>query len=149
MFKDFMINVVALSFLATACEMIMPDGSIKKYLKLIMGFMVMVTLLNPVLKNMQSPQEFEFSFEEFQSDEDFSAKSDAYILKLHEENIKNHIREKTGGDGEIFTELYSDGRVKEVTIRNSHIPLAVIEELKRELDCEKIQIINGDDNENQ
>lgn len=142
MLKDFIVSVLSVVFLGTVCEMIIPDGSLKKYFKLVIGFIMMSTLIYPV-KNIKSAPEFEFSFEYPMSEEEIRAESDAYILKLHEETIQNRISEICGDDVKIFTEIFSDGTIKEITLRGN-VSKSEIDKIIKETGCKNIKAINGD-----
>ena len=148
MLKTFLQSVIALAFLGTVCDMMMPENAVKKYFKLTFGFMMIFILINPLTKNINTT-DFEFSFDEFMSNEEIKSTSDSYILKMHEENISNYVSEKTGCKSEqIFVELYSDGAVKSVAIRDAVVPYGIIADLKIELGCEKIYIYKDDTNAN-
>ncbi len=147
MFKEFAVNVISLAFLGSIVEMISPEGTIKKYIKLIMGFMMIAILIAPFGKNSHIPQ-FEFSLDYDITNEEIRAKSDAYTLKLHEENIVNYVKSVLGENVEVFVEIYTDGNVKSVTVRGISVGEDVLNSLKNELGCEKIEVISGDDFEN-
>ena len=112
----------------------------KKYLKLVFGFMIMSALLNPVTKLKQT-EPFRFSFDSEITNEEIQAKSDAYILKIHEDNIKKHIETYFNPDAEIFIELFSDGSVKSVKIYCENPDILIKEKLKSTLGCENIELI--------
>ncbi len=147
MFKDFLTGIIALAFFGTVCEMIMPKGAIEKYFKLAFGFMMMFILISPVAKGINGTK-FEFSFDELMSNEEISAKNDYYILKMHEENIQKQVLEKVGDNAQVFVEVFTDGTVKSVTIRDVNVHDTVINELKTTLGCENITNIQGDDIDN-
>lgn len=144
MFKEFVISIISLAFLCTVSDMIMPEGSMKKYFKLAMGFMMMCVLISPVTKIIDIAP-FEFSFKQDMSNEEISAKSDAYILKMHEENIREHILNIIGNNAEAFVEINSDGTVKNVVIRCSYVSEGTLKSLKSELGCENIKVISEDE----
>lgn len=49
MIKAWVRDLAILVIFASMLEMLLPNGSLKKYVKLVMGFFVMLTILNPVL----------------------------------------------------------------------------------------------------
>lgn len=139
MFKEFITSVVSLSFLAVVSDMLMPEGTMKKYLSLTFGFMMMCALIAPITKTSEI-ELFEFSFDSEITNDEIQAKSDAYILKLHEENIRKYIVETFGEGTEAFVQLYADGRVKGVTIYTQNQDLHLLNEMKKTLGCENIEI---------
>lgn len=139
MFKEFMTGVISLAFLCTISNMLMPEGTLKKYLSLTFGFMMIATLIMPMVK-IKDCEPFEFSFDYDMNSEEINAKSDAYILELHEENIRKHIKELFGENAEVFIELYADGRVKSVDIYTEKFNLTDLEKLKKTLGCDNIEV---------
>lgn len=140
MLKGFIVSIVSISFLCIVSDMIIPEGTMKKYLKLVFGFMIMSALLTPVTKFKQT-EPFHFSFDSEITNEEINAKSDAYILKIHENNIRKHIETYFASDAEIFIELFSDGRVKSVKIYCENPDFLIEEKLKSTLGCENIELI--------
>lgn len=45
-----MINLLVMVFFTTVLDLLLPEGSLRSYLKMTMGFFVMLTLLQPVLQ---------------------------------------------------------------------------------------------------
>ena len=45
-----MINLLVMIFFTTVLDLLLPEGSLRSYLKMTMGFFVMLTLLQPVLQ---------------------------------------------------------------------------------------------------
>ena len=139
MFKDFIINVISLAFFCVISDMLMPEGTMKKYLSLTFGFMMICTLAMPLTRIINA-EPFEFSFDSSMSNEEINAKSDAYILKLHEENIRAYITEIYGNDTEAFVDLYSDGSIKSVAVHTPNNDPILLKELKEILGCENIEV---------
>lgn len=140
MIKEFILSIISIAFLSTVCEMIIPEGKMKSYYKLVFGFILMCVLIKPV-GNINNFPEIDFSSESVITEEELKAASNAYILKIHEENIKSRICELCGDDIEIFIELFSDGNIRSVTIRGE-VPSTTIEFLKTELGCNDIKVIS-------
>ena len=134
-----MVSVISLAFLCIVSDMLMPEGTMKKYMSLTFGFMMICALIMPLTQIIDS-EPFEFSFDSYMSSEEINAKSDAYILKLHEENIKDYIVDIFGAETEVFTQLYSDGSIKSVIIYTEKSDPLTLEKLKETLGCENIVI---------
>ena len=138
MFRSFFSGVIPLAFFAIVSDMLMPEGTLKKYMSLTFGFMMMCTLIAPV-KSFINTTPFEFSFDAEMSNEEITAKSDAYVLKLHEENIREYIRQIIGENAEVFIDLYSDGQVREVIIYTDTNNPLLLSQLKQTLGCDNIR----------
>ncbi|WP_315114600.1 stage III sporulation protein AF [uncultured Clostridium sp.] len=48
--REWIINIASLILLITAVEMILPDNSLKKYSKFVLGLILMTVLINPIIK---------------------------------------------------------------------------------------------------
>ncbi len=140
MLKDFVVSIASISFLCVISHMITPEGTMKKYIKLVFGFLVMSTLLMPAIK-IKETEPFSFSFDSEISNEEINAKSEAYILKIHEDNIRKHVESYFDSSPEVFVELFSDGRVKSVKVYCDNPDFLIMEKLKSELGCESIELV--------
>lgn len=142
MIKDFIYTIIGVAFLSVVCEMILPQGRMKQYFKLVMGFIMLCVLLKPAL-NITDYPEVDFSFDNTITEAELQAESRAYILRIHEENIRKKVMEVCGDDTKVFIELFSDGNIKSVTLRGN-VSEEKIEYLRNELGCENITLKNGD-----
>jgi len=50
LFRSWVINIVILLLLIVLLEMIMPPGSLKKYINLVTGFILIIAIISPILK---------------------------------------------------------------------------------------------------
>ncbi|WP_432665220.1 stage III sporulation protein AF [Wukongibacter baidiensis] len=57
--KDWITNIVTIIILISFLELLMPDGKIKKYVNLILGFIVMLVILNPILDILNNKGDIE------------------------------------------------------------------------------------------
>lgn len=93
--KEFVITLVTTMILITAVELIAPDNSMKKYLKFVLGLILIVVILNPILKFFNigenelknSIGSYEKKLKEKESDNDINVDSN----KLREESFKNNF----------------------------------------------------------
>lgn len=93
--KGFVITLVTTMILITAVELIAPDNSMKKYLKFVLGLILIVVILNPILKFFNvgenelknSISSYEKNLKEKESDNDINVDSN----KLREESFKNNF----------------------------------------------------------
>lgn len=146
MIKEFLLTLVGVVFLSTACEMLIPNGSVKKYYQLAIGFVVMCVMVKP-LTNIIQFSDFEFTFDSEMSEAQMQAESNAYILKLHEENIRKRIIEICGRDTDVFVELFTDGRVKSIRMRGEGIGADKILKIKEEMGTDNVEIVSGENYE--
>lgn len=93
--KEFVITLVTTMILITAVELIAPDNSMKKYLKFVLGLILIVVILNPILKFFNvgenelknSISSYEKNLKEKEVDNDINVDSN----KLREESFKNNF----------------------------------------------------------
>lgn len=48
--RTVMLNIILIVFLTTLLDLLLPEGSMRSYIKMTMGFFVVLTLLQPVMK---------------------------------------------------------------------------------------------------
>ena len=48
--KEWIINIASLVLFITAVEMLLPDNSLKKYCKFVLGLILMTVMINPIIK---------------------------------------------------------------------------------------------------
>ncbi len=51
--RTVMLNVIAIVFITTLLDALLPDGSMRSYLKMAMGFFIVLTFLQPVMQLLQ------------------------------------------------------------------------------------------------
>ncbi|HEY8361429.1 MAG TPA: stage III sporulation protein AF [Tissierellaceae bacterium] len=91
-------DLVILFVLISIAELVMPKGSLKRYIRLVIGFLVIFTIINPFVKllkldlnidkvvfNYMKPDTFNMEFE------DFYTKQEEQIEKIYTEKIMNDI----------------------------------------------------------
>lgn len=139
MIKTIIISIIGIVCVSTICDMIMPEGSIKKYYKLAMGFITMCVILSPIT-GIKDISQYEFSFDGGMSEEELRAESDAMVLSMHKTTIINRVKEITGTKKEVFVEIYSDGRVKSISIYKP-VTDEAISKIQQETGCTDIKIL--------
>lgn len=92
-------DIVVLFILISIAQLVMPKGNMKRYIDLIIGFLIIFTILTPFAKIIKK----DFSFDEtvfnysnsinlIDKDEiDFQLEQEKQIEKLYKEKIKNEI----------------------------------------------------------
>lgn len=109
--KGWIISIVSTVIFVTIIEIILPDGSIKKYVKLATGLLIMVVVLSPILKLVanssgieQSISSYVSSMSEYKSvdtkkaSEDFKEKTRETFVAGLKSSIEEEIKSKTGKD---------------------------------------------------
>lgn len=115
--KEYMTTLGTVLMLIAFANMIIPEGNIKKYVSLAMGFLVITAALS-VLPTKLS--DFSFSPESFElSEKDIAAaqaESRAQALKLHKENLKSAIESHMKHGSKAYVEVTENGEIISITL---------------------------------
>ncbi|AZR73546.1 stage III sporulation protein AF [Anoxybacter fermentans] len=84
--KDWVRDLVIIVIFASLVEMLLPNSSIRKYLKIVISFFIFLTVLNPILSLIDS------DFDVFYPFEDVSTKKEQQFIQHKGEAIKQHNR---------------------------------------------------------
>lgn len=116
--REYMTNIGAITMIIALANMIIPDGGMKKFASLAMGFMLITAALSFIPGSMA---DFSLSSQSFSiSDEDIEALQAEYradVLKQHRENMEKIIGEKLKNGGSVHVETSPDGDITRVTLR--------------------------------
>ena len=143
--REYIVSIGAVMTLASFSQMILPDGSIKKFVSLALGFMIILAVVSP--GNIEFP---EFRFEEgtfyYEENSEEMALYKAEVLKKHRENLKEIIEKKFKHGSKAFVEVDADGEIIGVTLNckgdESSAVAFIVNELK--LERERIKIVYED-----
>lgn len=115
--KEYMTSLGVILMLISFANMLIPEGSIKKYTSLAMGFMLICTALSffPSKEEVSffSAEQFTIPEGEIENNE---ALYRAQVLKKHRENLEETIKGKLKNGGKAFVEVSPDGDVISVTL---------------------------------
>lgn len=115
--KEYMIGLGSVIMMISFAEILMPEGSVRSFATLAMGFMVITAVVMPLGSMGES---FVFSAESFSLDEASLEKAEAEyragVLKEHRENITEKINEKIKHGSKVAVEVSPDGEITRVTI---------------------------------
>lgn len=115
--KEYMTTLGVILMLISFSNMLIPEGSIKKYTSLAMGFILICSALSfiPADKNdaFFDIEPFTFSEEEIEENE---ALYRAEVIKKHRENLENAVKAKLKNGGRVYVEVNPQGEVSSVTL---------------------------------
>lgn len=142
--REYIISLGSVMTLSALAQMLMPEGSIKKFASLAIGFMIVATVLSPIPFNVRN-----FNFKSESTEIDFSSAEATYraeVIMRHRENLSEKINAQMVHGSKAFVETDNDGNITSVTIRmrgdESKAVLYITNELK--VSRERIKIINED-----
>lgn len=147
MIKNLILTLIGTVFICTISGMILPEGNMKKYFRLAIGFIIMCVLLSP-FGQIDKIDTYKFEFDGGMSENELRAGSEAYMIQLHKENIIRRIKEIAGEKCDVFVQIHSDGNVASITITGDNVSQNTINAIKTEIGCENVKIVSGEESEN-
>jgi stage III sporulation protein AF len=121
--KDWIINIIALVLFIVLIEMIIPNGKTRKYVNLVTGFILIIVIINPIIKQFKNGISLE-----------------SYQLADSAELQKMEIKQNTG--------VYGEEQMKQITEVYRQKVIAQLEKSAEETegvaDAEADVIINED-----
>ena len=110
-------NLGTVMMMVAIANILIPEGGIKKFAALSMGFIMISAAIAPV---GQIFKKTEFSIETFSTDEEsLSAAEDNYreeVLSRHRENIQSKIREHIRHGADVAVEVAENGEITGVKL---------------------------------
>ncbi len=142
--KEYIISLGCVMTLSALAQMLMPEGSIKKFASLAIGFMIVATVLSPIPFNIK-----DLNFKSENTEIDFSSAEATYraeVIMRHRENLNEKINAQMVHGSKAFVETDNDGNITSVTLRlsgdESKAVLYITNELK--VPRERIKTVNED-----
>ncbi|MDI6618150.1 MAG: stage III sporulation protein AF [Clostridiales bacterium] len=112
-------TIVVIMILAAFLDILMPNSSMKKYTRLVLGLLIMSVILQPVLKIMNKNYSFSLDSSKYESQlsneymknqtENYSTKQSLEVVKLYKQNLEKEIgdqvKKEIGSDRDITVEV--------------------------------------------
>lgn len=115
--REYMTTLGCVLIMTAFAKMLVPEGSIKKYVSLAMGFILISTALS-ILPGKS--WKINFPVDSFSADDGEIAKMEAEyraaVIKEHKKNIEKKIEEQMEHGSEAFAEISEDGEIISVTL---------------------------------
>lgn len=146
--REWLINICIAVFFITAVEMILPDNSLKKYAKFVLGLILITVFINPIIKvfdrnfdiNTYTANVVE-NFDKEKTESDFkeykekNIKSTLEVFKLNlQANCEKKLKEKYPGDNyKVRVEVDYDSEEDKLTIKDVNVGVkdGAIEKIKK------------------
>lgn len=143
--KEYMTSLGCVLMITAFSKMLIPEGGIKKYMSLALGFILISTTLTLFPGKIG---EISFSADSFRLDEDEIAKMEAdyqaKVITEHRSNLQEKIEAQMKHNSKAFVEVSPEGEITAVTLRikgdESRAILYIVEEMG--VERERIKIIN-------
>jgi stage III sporulation protein AF len=151
--KDWITNIIIAIVFGAFVDMLIPDSSMKKYVKLTLGLLIMAVILHPVLKLINN--DFSISNISFQVQnkldniylknrvEYLNIQQSDQITKVYKENLERQMEQQINGEvkgagAEVSVDVVEDadskdyGKLKKinVTIKKNANEVAKVEKVK-------------------
>ncbi len=116
--RDYMIALGTVMMLTALSKMLLPEGSIKKFATLAMGFMLICAVTSPLPNLIKEVKLDANSFEYDEADiKKAEATYRAQVIKKHRENLGALIEEKMVHGSKAYVETSENGDIISVTLR--------------------------------
>lgn len=107
--KSMTMSVAGIIVFGSVCEMILPDGSFKKYLHLAIGLMLILAFLSPL--SDRSSLKTDNEIPEIKT-ESFESSHSEDVLKLYKDKlskrVEEEIKDRTGADTDVSCSVSSE-----------------------------------------
>lgn len=115
--KEYVIGLGTVLMMIAFADILIPDGGIKKFASLAMGFMIITAVTAPLGEKNEF---FTFDSASFMIDETELEKAEAEyraaVLLEHKKNLTEKIKAKIKHGSEVFVEVTSEGDLSRVKI---------------------------------
>ena len=115
--REYMTSLGTVLMLIAIANMIVPEGSIKKYVSLAMGFMLITAALSVLPSDIE---DISFSEESFAMNMDdiaeTQAKYKANVIKTHRKNLEEKIDGQMLHGSKSYVEVSQEGEIISVTL---------------------------------
>lgn len=130
--RDWIKNIIYIVLFTSIIEMVLPNNSFRKYLRVTMGFFILLTVLNPLLSLITTDLDFAnpFSSQSFKQEEQIVQKQGEVLIdkkqnlavKVLERQLSQQIRtliltQPGVNDARVDVTAQEDGKIKAVTIK--------------------------------
>ncbi len=123
--RDWIMQVAGVIVLGAISDMIMTDGTMKKYVKIVMGLVLVFTVIRPIVNispssiDIESPKDSQLKAAEVKNrlgKQEQELVFDIYCEKL-QQNIENHVYTKWGceADADVIVEKEDKNRFGNIT----------------------------------
>jgi len=115
--REYMTALGSVLIITAFAKMLVPEGSIKKYVSLATGFMIISTALSILPGKLG---DISFSGDSFSFNDDEIAKIEAEyraeVIKEHRKNLSGKIEAQMKHGSKAFAEVSPDGQILSVTL---------------------------------
>ncbi len=138
--RDWIMQVAGVIVLGAISDMIMTDGTMKKYVKIVMGLVLVFTVIRPIVNispssiDIESPKDSQLRAAEVKSrlgEQEQELVFDIYCEKL-QQNIENHVYTKWGCEADVQVIVEEEDKNQFGNITSVHLRIKGEEEPDRE-----------------
>ncbi len=157
--REWITSLAGVIAIAAICDTIMIDGEMKKYLKPILGFVIIITVSKPII-GIGSEITFDIPEGSAVASTDFSAKVDELEQKnvsmLYQQKLAERVKSELKNFSQdyinttVFVTVNNSGEMKNITINlNKSTAIDTLEKIKETIskkfavDVSNISVISG------
>lgn len=114
--REYIISIGSVMTMAALAQMLLPEGNIKKFASLCVGFMIISVVLMPLQSGKMSALLGDTQAI-FQGQDEAEAIYRANVIDRHKENIKKLIEKQIKHGSAVFVETDNNANITQITIR--------------------------------
>lgn len=138
--KTYILSLGAVAVMAALLDLILPEGEFKKYVRLVLGMLVIAVAIAP-LGALRGETPTLPDWEMFTLDEEAAQlQMEQSVLEAHRANMEALIRARAGANSRVFVEVSEDGTVSRVTVRGASRESDIAAYLEQEIGVGKEQV---------
>lgn len=93
--REWAMTVAGIVVFGSACEMILPDGSFRKYVRLAIGLVLILTLVSPLQGLLKTEMDFDIaeqSIDAYSLKNDMEGQQQTDVLRLYRQNLNEKMQ---------------------------------------------------------
>ena len=114
--REYIISIGSVMTMAALAQMLLPEGNVKKFASLCVGFMIISVVLTPLQAGNAGALLGETQ-NLFKGQEEAEAIYRANVIDRHRENTKSLIEKKIKHGSGVFVELDNNANITQIIIR--------------------------------
>ncbi|NLM50105.1 MAG: stage III sporulation protein AF [Clostridiaceae bacterium] len=110
-FREYILNYLSIVFISAICQIVLPGGGMKKYVKYFCSLLLIVILIQPFTKDIN----LNFDFSSYNLDtQAYEVEARERVLALHRQNLEKKLSEYFGKSVHVI--LNEDGSVSKIHV---------------------------------
>lgn len=141
MLKEWITNIIVCSILFSVLLYLTPDPKMKRYIQTAVGFVMMIVVISPVIRWLDSDGRIEFNMYSEALQQNFDGTDTDVYVDLMENVVRNFLKDKYGINSEVSIVLSSSMEIETMNIYVQDTE----QKTEQKTEQEESSIVNGAD----